>query len=256
MEKPEEAARRVFGRRAAFYTTSGTHADPTVLGRVTGLLGSSQDHTVLDVGTGTGHTAFAAAERTGHVAGIDLTREMLEEARRLQPDRQPNVSFSNADVHHLPFGAACFQGVTCRRAAHHFSDIQRALHEMRRVVRPGSTLVVDDRAAPEDTALDEVMNELDTFHDASHVREYRPSQWRGLLSGSGFDLNHLETYTQHRPLRSLTQGVSEMGVAGVLSTLGRLTPDQRRQLNYGEIAREIHFDHFYVLLSATAVAGA
>ena len=43
-----------------------------------------------------------------------------------------NVSFLTGDVHHLPFGDSSFRLATCRRAAHHFSDIFRAIKEMRR----------------------------------------------------------------------------------------------------------------------------
>jgi ubiquinone/menaquinone biosynthesis C-methylase UbiE len=58
------------------------------------------------------------------VIGVDLTPEMLAEAERLRVERSiTNVSFETADAHDLPFEDNRFQFVTCRRAAHHFSDL-------------------------------------------------------------------------------------------------------------------------------------
>ena len=253
MERPEDAARRIFGERAAFYTTSEAHTDPEVLGRVTDLVRPQADMTVLDVGTGTGHTALALAPRAGHVIGADLTPEMLCEARMLR-DRQgqSNVTYCVADVHRLPFGSSSFQAVTCRRAAHHFSGIRASLAEVRRVLLPGGVLVVDDRSVPEDDALDEFMNRLDTYHDASHVREYRPSEWSQMLVDTGFEVRTVSGYTQHRPLRSLTQGVAADRVALIDAAIENILPSQQRALGLSEVNGEIHFNHFFVMLSAVA----
>jgi len=106
------------------------------------------------------------------------------------------------------FPAGTFHLITCRRAAHHFSQIQQALAEMGRVLRVGGRLVIDDRSVPEDDFVDACMNELDRYHDESHVREYRPSEWRRLLEGQGFKVEALEPYTKHRALTSFTEKAS------------------------------------------------
>lgn len=74
---PESEARRIFGQRAARYTTSAVHADPQILARVIAVAAPQPDWVVLDVATGTGHTALALAPRVRAVVGIDLTPEML-----------------------------------------------------------------------------------------------------------------------------------------------------------------------------------
>ncbi|HEY7126491.1 MAG TPA: methyltransferase domain-containing protein [Ktedonobacterales bacterium] len=256
MSTPEEAARAIFGQRAAFYTTSSAHTDQHVLGRVVALAQAAPDWNALDVATGTGHTAFALAPLVRAVVGIDLTPEMLAEAQRLQAARTlPNVSFQVADVHHLPFADAAFDLVTCRRAAHHFSNIGGALQEMRRVLRPGGRLVVDDRSVPEDDEVDALMNQLDLYHDASHVREYRPSAWQRLLEEAGFLVEATEPYTRHRPLRSLTEGVAEREVQRIQHTLAQLTPRQRAVFDLREDQGELAFNHWYVLLAARKTGG-
>jgi hypothetical protein len=55
------------------------------------------------------------------------------------------------------------------------------------------------------------MNDLDRLHDGSHVRQYRPSQWRRMLEDCGFAIEWVEPFTRHRPLTSLTDHVSALG---------------------------------------------
>jgi hypothetical protein len=91
---------------------------------------------------------------------------------------------------------------------------------MKRVLRAGGQLVVDDRSVPEDDFVDERMNELDRLHDESHVRQYRPSEWERMLEACGFAVESVEPYIKHRPLTSLTDGVSTDNVKRIHTLLG------------------------------------
>jgi ubiquinone/menaquinone biosynthesis C-methylase UbiE len=174
--------REVFGKRAATYTTSVSHTDPEVLAWVVRCARPQSPWSALDVATGSGHTAFAIAPHVASVIGVDLTPEMLAEAERLKAQKGlANVSFQIADAHSLPFAAESFDLVISRRAPHHFADIGRALAEMFRVLKSGGSLVIDDRSVPEDDEVEAIMYRLDTLHDESQVREYRPSEWRAML---------------------------------------------------------------------------
>ncbi|MBI4558351.1 MAG: methyltransferase domain-containing protein [Candidatus Hydrogenedentes bacterium] len=251
METPEFAARRVFGERAATYTTSSAHTDPHVLERVVALSHAQSNWTALDIATGTGHTAFAVAPHVARVAGVDLTPEMLIEARRLSRRHGvTNVAFGLADARWLPFLDQSFELATCRRAAHHFSDLRRALREMRRVLRPGGRLVVDDRSVPEDDFADALMNELDRLHDESHVREYRPSEWTTYLEEAGFCVEMVDPYVKPRPLSSLTNGVSAEYVERMYGLLDVLNEAQRRTFNLDKRDGELWCNHWFVMLAA------
>ena len=112
MKTPEQAAREIFGERAAMYTTSTAHTDPQVLARVVELAAPQAVESALDLATGTGHTAFALAPYAARVVGTDLTPQMLAEAERLARDRAiRNVCFCLADVHGLPFADGAFSFV-------------------------------------------------------------------------------------------------------------------------------------------------
>jgi ubiquinone/menaquinone biosynthesis C-methylase UbiE len=252
VKSPEEKARRIFGERAAFYTTSPAHTDPQVLARVVELARPHQDWIALDIATGSGHTAFALAPHVREIFAIDITPEMLREAESLQAERSiNNVTFRAGDVHALPFEDGSFQLVTCRRAAHHFSDIVRALQEIYRVLSPGGRIIIDDRSVPEDDFADRCMNLLDTYHDESHVREYRPTEWHRMLDDAGFNVEVVETYSRHRPLSSLTSGVSPENVAKIHETIERLTGSQREMFNLVEKDGQVYINHWFVMVAAT-----
>jgi ubiquinone/menaquinone biosynthesis C-methylase UbiE len=248
---PETAAREIFGRRAAHYTTSAAHTDPQVLARVVELAAPERDWSVLDVATGSGHTALALAPHVAVVTGSDLTPAMLAEAQKLQSSRTiANVSWHLSDVHRLPFADGSFDLVTCRRAAHHFARINQALAEMKRVLRPGGRLVIDDRSVPEDDFVDACMNELDRYHDESHVRQYRASEWRRMLEALGLVVEAVELYLKHRPLTSLTQDVSKENVRRIHQVLDRLNDAQRETFNLLQGEGQLYLNHWYVMVAA------
>jgi hypothetical protein len=109
--------------------------------------------------------------------------------------------------------------------------------------------VIDDRSVPEDDFADNTMNELDTYHDESHVREYRPSEWRQMLGAADFAVETVEAYIRHRPLSSLTRGVSPSNVARIEETLARFTPAQREVFNLVEKSGELYLNHWFVLVA-------
>ena len=239
----------VFGQRAAFYTTSAIHKDKIVLDRLVELAHVQPTDRVLDVATGTGHTAFAFAPHVHEVIATDITPEMLSEGEKLKVENGiANVEFQLADAHDLPFEDASFDIVTCRRSAHHFANIHQALHEMLRVLRPGGRLVIDDRSVPEDDFIDATLNRLDVLHDHSHVRQYRPSEWQSMLHDAGCKIEALGPYTKHRPLSAFTNGVEPESVAEIERIIARLNEAQRVTLNVVEKDGEIYLNHWFVMV--------
>ncbi len=247
----QDQVRAVFGERAATYTTSASHTDPDVLALVVELARAQSGWTALDVATGTGHTAFALAPHVRHVVGVDLTPEMLCEARRLQAGNGlANVSFTVADAHGLPFADGAFDLVTARRAPHHFADADAALAEMRRVLKRGGRVVIDDRSVPEDDEVDEIMNRLDTLHDRSHVREYRPSEWRAMLERAGFRVETVEPYALMRPIGALHRDAPSEDCAAIDRIMAGLSERQRSVMGVTKRDGQSHHLHFFVMIAA------
>jgi demethylmenaquinone methyltransferase/2-methoxy-6-polyprenyl-1,4-benzoquinol methylase len=94
----------------------------------------------LDLACGTGDITFALGERLrlGGAVGLDITPGMLEIAEGKRRARKlNNVFFHCADIMSLPFPDALFDCVTCGYALRNVPDVELALAEIRRVLKPG-----------------------------------------------------------------------------------------------------------------------
>lgn len=96
---------------------------------------------ILDIATGTGTVALALAGQAGRVTGIDVVPEMIAQARaKAAALREERASFEVADASALPFADATFDQVVCAAGLFFMPDMDAALREWRRVLRPGGTL--------------------------------------------------------------------------------------------------------------------
>ncbi len=175
-----------FGAAAGAYSVSLTHGDPAALKRVVELARPKSTDVALDIATGAGHTAMALAPHVAQVIGYDLTAPMLAEtARNAAACGLQNVTTRQGAAESLPFPDASFDIVTVRQAPHHFADVRAAVREMARVARPGARVIIIDSTAPEDEFLDRQWNHIEKLRDPSHVRNYRPSEWREFVASAG-----------------------------------------------------------------------
>lgn len=102
---------------------------------------------VLDLATGTGDLAWAAAACSPHVVGLDVTHRMIElAARKHAGTARPR--FLVADMCALPFAAASFDVVTTGYGLRNVPDLPRAIDEIARVLRPRGVAVSLDFDRP------------------------------------------------------------------------------------------------------------
>jgi len=229
------AARAQYGRQAAAYTTSASHAGGADLARIRGLLAPRGDELLLDVATGTGHTALAMALHCRLVIGLDPTPEMLREARALAERRGvANLALVLGAAERLPFPDGWFDAVTVRRAPHHFASIPAALTEMRRVLRPGGRLGLVDQITPDDPAGSALLESLERRRDPSHNRALSVAGWRAALAAAGFAVAHLEVDEEQRDLAGYLQiaGVQGEDRAAVLAILQGADDAARAAIGY------------------------
>jgi ubiquinone/menaquinone biosynthesis C-methylase UbiE len=180
-----DGVRERFGRVARNYATSHFHADPTRLDEVVVLAEPQVGEWALDVATGTGNTAFALAPLVERVVGLDLTAQMLAEAARLQAERGiTNAAWVLGDAAALPFADESFDLFTARAAPHHFGDLEQALGEAARVLRPGGRACFVDCSPPD--RVRDFLHQVEARRDPSHVLSRTLDEWRVLLERAGF----------------------------------------------------------------------
>lgn len=97
---------------------------------------------VLDVATGTGNAALAAARRCCDVVGVDLAIEGLPRARQRSDAEGLNVGMAAGDALALPFADAAFDAVLSTLGVMFARDAETAADELARVCRPGGTVAL------------------------------------------------------------------------------------------------------------------
>ena len=150
LEEPQ--VRAMFDRIASFYDvmnsvmTAGLHH--RWRRRAADLAAVGPGSRVLDVATGTGDLAVELGRRVGadgEVVGSDFSEEMLTLARR----KAPGLRFEWGNALDLPYEDGRFDAATVGFGARNFSDLDRGLAEMARVVRPGGRVVVLEITTPQ-----------------------------------------------------------------------------------------------------------
>ncbi|RYG47574.1 methyltransferase domain-containing protein [bacterium] len=216
-----ESVVRSFSGVAANYATSTGHAHAGVLERFVALLRPIGNERALDIATGAGHVALTLAPQVAEVTAYDLTTAMLEvtadaaEARGIA-----NLTTRQGPAERLPFPDGAFDLVTSRLGAHHFTDLDSALQEMRRVIASGGRIAIEDTVSPDDGASDLALDRIERLRDPSHVRNYTLTEWRTKLAAAGFRIE------------SETTGYfgdgTEMNIEGWMERIG--TPIENRAL--------------------------
>jgi ubiquinone/menaquinone biosynthesis C-methylase UbiE len=112
--------------------------DRELLTRFASLVNS--DGAVHDLGCGPGQTTAFLCACGVKVLGLDISAEMVREARR----RHPHIAFKQGDMLTLAVPTASVAGVVAFYAIVHFSEAQlrQALGEMYRVLQPGGRLML------------------------------------------------------------------------------------------------------------------
>jgi malonyl-CoA O-methyltransferase len=106
-----------------------------------------QQRTVLDIGCGSGRYMLHALRRgAARVSGIDLSPEMLQRADAELDAFRPHaeVELSLGSLAALPLPGAMADLTICGLVVGHLQDLHQALAELRRVTRPGGTLLCSD----------------------------------------------------------------------------------------------------------------
>ena len=156
--------------------------------------------TVLDLATGTGLVAIAAAERTtstGSVIGVDMSSGMLSQARSKIKDLGiDNLELIEADIESIDFAPEQFDVIFCCSAIMYVTDISRLLNKCHGWLKSEGYLVFSTSAKTAYWADIQVKVCQDLFGiDFPHILRplWTPEKCRELLKQSGFQNIEIES---------------------------------------------------------------
>lgn len=136
-------------RLHAGYHTAWEHLTTQVVPPLLDGVGAGSGTDLLDVASGPGYVAAAAATRGANAMGLDFAPNMV----RLAREAHPGVHYRQGDAEALPFDDASFDAVTINFGILHFPHADTALAETFRVLRPGGRLGFTNWAGPKGSAI-------------------------------------------------------------------------------------------------------
>ena len=185
-----------FSKNADSYAKSQSHKKGEDLGQLIQAINPVSSDIAIDLASGTGFTAMELAFHVSKVVAFDGTKEMLEKAESLASERRiKNIDYVIGDVSELPYPENTFDIITCRRAAHHFTDKKKFLSESFRVLKKGGRLGLVDMAVPESDQHN-VFNHIEFIRDNSHIAAEKVETWKSLLEDTGFRLSNILTSSE------------------------------------------------------------
>ncbi|HEY3288586.1 MAG TPA: methyltransferase domain-containing protein [Anaerolineae bacterium] len=251
MTDQKQAVQNQFGANAEKYARSAVFAQGESLSEMIEFIRPQKGWEVLDVATGGGHCAFAIAPLVKQVVATDITTLMLSAAKQVADERQlANIAFEYADAETLPYPDGRFDLVTCRIAAHHFSDPSQAVREMARVCKPGGVVAVIDGIAPAERAVADELNAWETIRDPSHVNLLSLNAWASLFCAANLEASRIDTFLMTLDFDDyvLRAGCSAASIARIRDGLINGSPQMRGWLNPRPVGERLEFSWHQILI--------
>jgi ubiquinone/menaquinone biosynthesis C-methylase UbiE len=209
-KKQKTTVQRQFTKTADAFAKFAVRDSTEVLAEKVEFAKPQPQELVLDIACGPGAFVLAVAPRVSFATGIDLTPEMLRQARQFQAEKQiVNAAFARADADCLPFPDACFDLVSCQHSFHHITKPELVLAEMIRVTKPEGRLLILDPLAPESDTKFELFNHIERLRDPSHTFSLRLTTFLSMFEEHGIEV--LRQSLRRRP-RSFDQWMLRAGL--------------------------------------------
>ena len=146
---------------------------------------------VVDVGCGTGELARLLLEKNPHqvIIGFDISEKMLAHAKQ-KLKHFDQVRFEQASASALPIPDNAFEVVVSANAFHYFPEPEKALAEIRRVLKPGGEIVILDWC--KDFLVCRICDWVLRWIDPAHQQCYTEAKLHDLLKTTGFRISRTQ----------------------------------------------------------------
>jgi ubiquinone/menaquinone biosynthesis C-methylase UbiE len=202
--------------------------------------------TVLDVGTGTGSAALAAARivgSTGRVVGVDLATEMLAQARRkIAGAGLSNIELQEGDAAQLNFSDNHFDAVLCASSLFFLPDMLAAVREWQRVTKPGGPVAFSGFGSTFHQPLSDLCDLRIRGYGVQVPAQRRilrladPVTCRTLLQDAGLHSIEVQSEQLGYYLQTVDEWWDEIWYSGRRETIAQLAPEHLAQFKTEHLA--------------------
>ena len=234
-----------FKNRAAKYNHSSNWVeDQALIRRIFELSGAGPDAAVLDLATGTGLIAREFFGRVRRVTGLDISPEMASHAEGCMDE----IVF--APVEEMPFSDNSFDEVVCRQGLQ-FADLDRAIPEIHRVLKPGGTVTLCHLTAYNETDR-ELTFAIQRLRNPARRNYLMPTDISDALRRQGFsEVTDIEYVTDESVNKWIDNGAIPGENMEAIRELYRGADNAFRQIhNLRFIADDIRDDMLLVIATA------
>jgi SAM-dependent methyltransferase len=188
MNEHDRALSTAFDSQAERFERAPVQSDPVALERLARTAGFEAGTRVLDAGCGPGLVSQALLLAGCHVVGVDLSREMIERARKRCERWGDRVAFHRISVFDPALdGLAPFDGTISRYVLHHVTDPIGFVTRQAALLRSGGTLVLSDHVTDPDPARASHHQGLECARDQTHTKNLTGGQLVDLLASAGLE---------------------------------------------------------------------
>jgi SAM-dependent methyltransferase len=175
-----------FDAQAPKFERAPVQSDPAALERLVREAGLPPGGLVLDAGCGPGLVAAALLGSGLRVVGVDLSREMIERARKRCASFSERARFVQASVFDVSLESlGPFDGAISRYVLHHVLDPPAFVGRQVELLRPGGVLVVCDHLTDPDRGRADHHERLERARDRSHTRSLTGGRIVDLFAAAG-----------------------------------------------------------------------
>ena len=181
-----------WNRWAKRYDTAMSNGRKTyenLIGRMKKVL--TRNMTVLELACGTGLLSVRLAGSVKMLEATDFSEEMIRQAKTKM--HSSRLHFSVQDATRLPYALETFDAVVISNALHIMPDPEKALSEIRRVLKPDGILI-----APTFTAADRLLGRFKIrmmeLSGSKVFHKWTPEEYIKFLENHGFTVTDSEIY--------------------------------------------------------------
>ncbi len=177
-----------------------------VAGEMLDALAALSNGVLLEVGTGSGRNALPLLEKANPhlIIGLDLSREMLKQAKEKALSYKGNLHLVMGDGERLPFADKVFDAIVCMSTMHYFVLEEGILHAFFKVLREKGVFVCGDLTIHESDGH-RFLESLERIVSKAHAAYHKPSEMRKLMETHGFRVTRMRTFAYRKSLRSLIE---------------------------------------------------